>query len=327
MSFTKSHVNFSDTNITRVSFLQPNSASPLFHIVSYLRIPFVLIGVLANIEILITFIRRPRLITPFTIYILNLAIINLSSALVYEPFAIVRYFYREVSIGNKALCGFVKYCQWTTDGITRLQHGLICFDRWLAVLLPTWYRLKPVSFGVKVTLLALLYHQIWYIPLLIVDQVQGVVTPTTDCGFTLVLPQYQMVVRTMTMYIPFTVLFGSYPLLFYKILKRRHLVIPENQLNPARTKQRSQELGMTMGLLLIYFIFVLPILFTSALKAAKSPIVNEYFAVTELISRVLYVIEPYLYLVFMSGIREEVKRHLRQLASCCVTPRQAAQPI
>ncbi|OQV24207.1 hypothetical protein BV898_02154 [Hypsibius exemplaris] len=184
----------------------PSSTPILFQIVSYLRIPVILIGVLANIEILITFIRRPCLITPFTIHILNLAVINLFTAALYEPFAIARYFYREISVGNRGLCGLVKYCQWTTGIMARLQHCLICFDRWLAIIFPIWYRQKKVSFGVKATLLALLYHHIWYLPLFITDLAQGIVTPTTDCGFTLVLPQYQTVVRFTTTYIPITLM-------------------------------------------------------------------------------------------------------------------------
>ncbi|OQV17385.1 hypothetical protein BV898_08490 [Hypsibius exemplaris] len=61
-----------------------------------------------------------------------------------------------MNVGNKYLCVIIKYGQWTTGSRLCPQHGLICLNRWLAIIFPIWYRLKKFSFDVKATLLAVI---------------------------------------------------------------------------------------------------------------------------------------------------------------------------
>ena len=120
----------------------------------------IIAAILIDIEILLTFVRRPRLITPFSIYVVNVIVINLVTATVYDPIMLQRNLNREWFRGNPSICGTYKYLQWTTISLSALQHCIICGDRWLAVLRPAWYRRKTVSFGVKAVLVALIYQQV-----------------------------------------------------------------------------------------------------------------------------------------------------------------------
>ena len=129
-------------------------------------------GIFLGIVILLTFIRRPRLITPFTIYVLNLTAINLITAATYDVMMLLRVLHRERFRGNVAFCGAYKYMQWTTLGACSLQHFIICVDRWLALLRPNWYRTKTVWFGVRATLAAFVYQQLWYLPMFALDIMQ-----------------------------------------------------------------------------------------------------------------------------------------------------------
>ena len=139
---------------------------------AYCSSGLVFAGIFLGIVILLTFIRRPRLITPFTIYVLNLTAINLITAATYDVMMLLRVLHRERFRGNVAFCGAYKYMQWTTLGACSMQHFIICVDRWLALLRPNWYRTKTVRFGVRMTLAAFVYQQLWYLPMFALDVMQ-----------------------------------------------------------------------------------------------------------------------------------------------------------
>ena len=114
----------------------------LIRTIAILMIGVLIIASFAHIEILCAFLRRPSILTPFTVHILDITIINLISVAFYDPLIIVRDLNRELFRGNIVLCGIYKYLHWTAVSISMQQHFVICLDRWLAVLTPNWYRTK-----------------------------------------------------------------------------------------------------------------------------------------------------------------------------------------
>ena len=105
-----------------------------------------------------------------------------------------------------------------------MQNAIICVDRWLAVLHPIWYRTKKKRYSVYATLTALLYHNLFYLPLWIKDMTVEI-SPHDYCDFTRAFPNYQQVVRVLTIFLPEAFLFVSYPILLIKVdrLKRRRV--------------------------------------------------------------------------------------------------------
>ena len=115
-------------------------------------------------------------------------------------------------------------CSTSFCSMLAMQNAIICVDRWLAVLYPIWYRTKKKRYSVYATLTALLYHNLFYLPLWIKDMTVEI-SPHDYCDFTRAFPIYQQVVRVLTIFLPQAFLFVSYPILLIKVdrLKRRRV--------------------------------------------------------------------------------------------------------
>lgn len=129
-------------------------------------------AVIIDIFFITVFIRRPRLVTPFSIHILNLTILELLFILLLQPLDLLHNLDDSVYSRNLANCAYMKYVQWSSS-LVHLQYAVICLDRWLAILAPLWYRTKTPLFGVQATLCAVVYQQAWYLPLFIADTVHA----------------------------------------------------------------------------------------------------------------------------------------------------------
>ena len=288
----------------------------LIKVTTYIMICIVVTAVLLDLAILITFARHShRLITPFTVHVVNMTVINLLVGALSEPLMYYRNLDREAFRGNVPLCSAFKYLQWSARSWSSLEHCIICGDRWLALLHPIWYRSKTVSFGMKATLLAVLYQQTWYLPLFISDVLH--VTDGDLCDFTAALMSYQHVTRATTFLLPQALLFLSYPFLVHKIRQRTrtmHATTPAMEI-VARQTRTSNELRLALWLLGLQIVFCMPYDVVSILSNVRSGLpyfldIQVMFSMTVM---VMLVIDPVVYLIFVDNLRQELILGLRGL--------------
>ena len=329
------HSNRSSTGIS-ANFSLDFQLPELMHAASYCGLTLAVLASLINFTILATFLCHPRrLITPFSIHVVNLTFINLLNAAVYQPLMMASNLDRRLVRGAPAYCSALKYLQWTTVGMTALQQCVICMDRWLALLAPLWYRSKSTAFGVQATLLALLYQQAWYLPLFITDVVTQVpVEPWQICASTTALPAYQLVARVAGLYVPQVVLTASYPCLLYKVLRRRtHLLVGlgSSSVVPAivvsdcqhgthevlrrrpSSGQTNSELHLVLWLVVLQMAAWTPTTVATVLFSVRSrlPHVLEVLNVSLIGSILVMVAEASRSLVFLRNLRRQVWRTVR----------------
>ena len=141
-------------------------------VVTYTMVVANVLAVILNAAVLVTFIRRRRqLITPFGIHIFNTTLISLLAALTINPLVLYRSVKGNAFRGNSAMCGVYNYCLYSIFAASFDQNCIICLDRWLALVRPTWYRTKTIRFGITCALVALLYNQLIFLPLFIAEVV------------------------------------------------------------------------------------------------------------------------------------------------------------
>ncbi|OWA52087.1 hypothetical protein BV898_16550 [Hypsibius exemplaris] len=105
--------------------------------------------------------RNSRLVTPFSIHIVNMLVINLTGTATYDVILHVRNLNRDIFRGSYALCGAYKYFQWTSRSLPALQHSINCWDRWLAFISPNSYRTKTIRFGIISAVTIVVYQHLW----------------------------------------------------------------------------------------------------------------------------------------------------------------------
>ena len=188
--------------------------------ITYISLIVIVVAIFLDLCIVFAFLQKPRLLTPFNVHILSLTIQELLCAILVNPLIIQQNLFRDLYMTNPAHCAFQKYIEWTFGSLMLLQHDIICLDRWLALLRPTWYRTKTARFGVAATFCAVAYQQTWYLPLFVWDT--RTVRPVgTICRVTTALPGYQLAVRVATHFLPELLVFVSYPLLLYRVRRLR----------------------------------------------------------------------------------------------------------
>lgn len=185
-----------------------------------------LLAAFLNLSIVITFFKVRRLITPFTIHVVNLIIIDLSSVLTLGPMMIAREF-DSIFLHYTPLCALYQYLTWLISALLVLQHTIICVDRWLAVYAPVLYRAKQVYHGVAATLFVVIYFHAWFLPMFIQD-VTWDAAEGADSGHWLrhlcdaPRPRpHLFVALTMIFWIPECFVYVAYPMIFRLIWKRR----------------------------------------------------------------------------------------------------------
>ena len=217
---TSTHTNnFSQTrNITEddaTHYLLPQ----LVTFCTYTGALTVLLSLFFNFLVLVTFFRRPRLITPFTVQCLNFVIIQLLTMLFDGPLNIAFTLNRRLFY-NPTFCAFFKFGAWTFPALALLQQMAIGLDRWSAFLAPVWYRTKTIKHGVVVTLFIVAYYLVLYLPLFVIDTATGV-PAGKRCEFHHAAVPYQVFVRSVTYYLPLAFMYVSYPCLLCLLRKRR----------------------------------------------------------------------------------------------------------
>ena len=145
---------------------------PLFiEMITFCGCAVVLVATLFNLAVVVTFARRPRLITTFTVNVLNNSVLGIFAAAVFSPMFLYRNLDREI-YRHKGYCAVYKYLNWTLPSMLLMQHVIICKDRWMAILRPVWYRERQsVRMGFVSTGVAFLYVQVWYLPIFVTDTI------------------------------------------------------------------------------------------------------------------------------------------------------------
>lgn len=170
--------------------------------------------------IVATFFRhRRRLITPFTVQFLNFVLLQLLLMLYDGPLNVMSHLDRDALL-DPVFCGFFKFGAWTFPSLALLQQMAIGMDRWSALLVPVWYRTKTIRYGVRVTVVLVVFYFALYLPLFIADTMAGVAAGQR-CDLHHTLGYYQVVVRVATYYIPLCFTYVSYPLLLLALRNRR----------------------------------------------------------------------------------------------------------
>ena len=304
-------------NFSVNSSLSHHVNTTLVQVPAYVGIALTALAIMVNFAVLLTFSLYPRhLITPFTIHVVNMAIINFINAAVYQPLHLAVTLNRDLFRGNQPFCSTLKYLQWTTIGMTAFQQCVICIDRWLALLRPLWYRQKTIRFGLFATLVAFTYHQMWYLPLFIADVAIITVGPRDFCYMTKAWPVYESVARIAGLLLPEVILTITYPFLLYLVYKQRR-VRPGRSLSPMGRQVSHQpnhndrirsELHLALWLVMLQIAVWTPAAAATILYGARSriPHLLEFMDVTLIAVILLQVMEPMVYLVFLRDLRHRL---------------------
>ncbi|OQV24789.1 hypothetical protein BV898_01379 [Hypsibius exemplaris] len=195
---------------------------PLFRVIAaYGCWVLVAAALLLDLLIVVASLRRPSLRKPFNVHFLILFVEDIVCALLIEPLVMMfNLFPTALDFTSRASCAYSKYAQWTVGSWMLLQHVVICFDRWAALLWPNWYRTRTVTWSVGAALLSITFQQLLYLPLFwtdfLIERPAG-----TECRYTISNGRYLAFVRLVTMWVPQGILFISYPVLMALIWWRR----------------------------------------------------------------------------------------------------------
>ncbi|GAV01109.1 hypothetical protein RvY_11871 [Ramazzottius varieornatus] len=124
---------------------------------------------LTNGGVLYLFAREPSLLTPFTVYAVNLFIANIITVIFHNPLDVVGKLYSTWWIGN-SLCTMAQYTSYVFCGGMCNAHALIAMNRLWAVTFPVSYLQKhQLKFAVGVCLSMWIYLNICVIPGILLD--------------------------------------------------------------------------------------------------------------------------------------------------------------
>ncbi|GAU96018.1 hypothetical protein RvY_07524 [Ramazzottius varieornatus] len=120
-------------------------------VASWCVVPVFCAGALLNAAVLLTFlVHANQLINSFSIHIVNLTVLDLAYCLLLSPLILYRNF-DESWLHSPATCGFYKYASWTISNLIVWQHLVVSVDRWLAFIVPIWYREKKTALTEETT--------------------------------------------------------------------------------------------------------------------------------------------------------------------------------
>ncbi|OQV12432.1 hypothetical protein BV898_13308 [Hypsibius exemplaris] len=323
------------------------------YIASWAGVGITSLACVLNLAILVVFYRGPRrLINPFSIHVINMTIINLLYAAINDPFALANLLHREAYYGNKYFCGAYNFFQWTLQiSMPGHQQLIICFDRWLALLVPVWYRTKTVKFGMTATLISLAYTLAWYLPIFITDitytETMVIAYPMRYCTYIKTLMGYQLVARFALTYVPRTLLVVLTPGLLYMVWKRRRKVLStiapsftnslvsntasgnirmaslvrnrrppvQRNLKAERERRFRAELWLVLWLMGMQIGCWISTTVPSVLMQQYVGVaVQEYidsYSFALILSMLLLIAEPIAYVVFLKDLRAEIRSYFR----------------
>lgn len=158
------------TNSSNTSFAEfPEEVRPIW--------PPIWLGVITvaalitNGSTLLTFLKNRHLLTPFNVYLVNLASANFINALLGNPPEIINSSNAKWPLSQE-YCSFYLFATWILSGGVYNSHLLITVDRLWAVMFPDKYRMmRTVKTCVIACIVMWCYVIALILPELIIDQV------------------------------------------------------------------------------------------------------------------------------------------------------------
>ncbi|OQV17387.1 hypothetical protein BV898_08492 [Hypsibius exemplaris] len=344
-----SHGNLSNSSIGNIPHYDPMRLRSFVTFNLYVGALTVVLSILFNFYIILAFVRRPRLITSFTIQILNFVIIEFVTLIIEGPLNIATFLNPRL-FTLKPFCAIYKFGAWTFPSLALLQQMAIGLDRWLALLAPVWYRQKTVAFGVKVTVGLCGSYFLLYLPLFIADVIHtSTVAVGARCDIHRVFVSYQIVVRMITYYLPLFFTYVSYPILLGMIRCRQRRIASSANTRTDKTSMfvtgkradvdADLELSVTavraqtsrkaadranarrsgnlsMWMMLVQIVCSAPLTVTYTLiqyhpNEAQIPYLHDFNSFSIMLTSLNMVVDPLIYWIFFRDLREETIRLAR----------------
>ncbi|OQV13614.1 hypothetical protein BV898_12157 [Hypsibius exemplaris] len=331
-------MNASTANLTKLMPVVPNPLS-CFSVTAYIAIagvtvPLTFLSVALYLGVLMTFLRHPALITPFTVHIMSLSVIGIIHGIGFFPQATAR----PISgnwLNSPLPCAIFQYFMWVLPTMTLLQDLVICADRWVAYLIPLWYhRHSSVKRGLLATMAVTVWLHGWYMPLNILNYY----TPMANrfgCDGT-AYPKYRSIVIAMVSYAPEVLIYGSYPVLLILLWRRRAQKLKvrnarvscatsavlstdtaANNGGLSKRGNQAENSNNTLAMVLLFlkltaviFNAVPTVLMMVSATAGRYPprCTWDAFHLSEQFLAFTQFLEPVIYLMTLSGLRQEFRQ-------------------
>ncbi|GAV08171.1 hypothetical protein RvY_17902 [Ramazzottius varieornatus] len=180
-------------------------------------------AILMNGSVLTLFVRSPSLLTPFTIYVMNLFLANLSCAILFYTIELVSGLYSYWWRGHAA-CTYYNYTNWIFNAAMCNAHALIALNRLWAVTFPVSYQLyHRKRFALGLCAAMWIYLHACLLPGIIQDALwYRLPEETNGCLVnTSAQQKYAWAMQIIVYDIPEALVLLTYPVICYKTWKRR----------------------------------------------------------------------------------------------------------
>lgn len=148
-----------------------NADPPRWNYSSILSVIITVCGILTNTTVLAVFVKkRNTLVTPFSIYLINLLLSNLSNLILFYPLDVIQQAYGKGWFLGNTVCTVYVYGFVVLNATMGTSHLLIILNRLWAVTFPISYRARHTkSFAFKVCLGMWMYLHATHISGVILD--------------------------------------------------------------------------------------------------------------------------------------------------------------
>ncbi|GAV06897.1 hypothetical protein RvY_16808 [Ramazzottius varieornatus] len=185
---------------------------------------------------LLLFILTPSLLTPFTVYILNLFVSNFLVATLYYPIELIAELYPKWWMPN-AVCTFYQWSNWVLCSSVFVSHSLIALNRLWAVTFPVTYRrYHKKLFAFIVIIVAWVCLHVMVLPGIVLDVLlYRPPVETNGCNINTNAPkEWLWFAQLVLMDGPVVLVLLIYPVICYKTVRRlRTRVLPAEE-NPTK---------------------------------------------------------------------------------------------
>lgn len=180
--------------------------------------------ILYNILIIIVFIRKSALRTPFGYYVLNVAVADLNFA-VFNMVDFIYYTLRNSGVPLGKGCPFYQLIIWVAAPAACYAIMLISFERVWSLFLPTLYRdYHSNKFSVRVCAVMWLLLIALNIPYISIETMWYHAPDDVTCGMNFEKQRtYSLVLEVVANDLPLILILVNYALLFVKIKRRRRV--------------------------------------------------------------------------------------------------------
>ncbi|XP_055347686.1 muscarinic acetylcholine receptor M3-like [Paramacrobiotus metropolitanus] len=182
---------------------------------------------ITNVPVTLQILCRPRLRTPFNIYLINLLLANILQVFLQNPLAILESIYSRWWMGRTA-CNLYIYAYYVLAGVIMLSHLLIAINRVWAVTFPVHYRHHhSKSVAISICVASWIWNHILLLPGIISDAL-FYRRPIEKVGCELnkaAQPVWSMTVHWVVYVAPTLLILLSFPYVTIKRARRRRGVV------------------------------------------------------------------------------------------------------